>query len=66
MRLAEKKGKSGQVESMFHTFATPLKTRCILEAVPIAPIDPEGARRQLERVVGEPGFLRNERMSRIP
>jgi Tol biopolymer transport system component len=33
--------------------------------VPIAPTDPEGARRQLERVLASPGFLRNERMSRF-
>ena len=33
--------------------------------MPIAPTDPEGARRQLERVLASPGFLRNERMSRF-
>jgi len=33
--------------------------------VPIAPTDTEGARRQLERVLASPGFLRNERMSRF-
>jgi len=33
--------------------------------VPIAPTDPEGARRQLDRVLASPGFLRNERMSRF-
>jgi Tol biopolymer transport system component len=33
--------------------------------VPIAPTDPQGARRQLERVLTSPGFLRNERMSRF-
>ena len=31
----------------------------------IAPTDPEGARRQLARVLASPGFLRNERMSRF-
>ena len=33
--------------------------------MPIAPTDPTGARRQLERVLASPGFLRNERMSRF-
>ncbi len=33
--------------------------------MPIAPADPEAARRQLERVLASPGFLRNERMSRF-
>jgi len=33
--------------------------------VPIAPTDPEGARRQLQLVLASPGFLRNERMSRF-
>lgn len=33
--------------------------------VPTALIDPEAARRQLERVLASPGFLRNERMSRF-
>jgi Tol biopolymer transport system component len=33
--------------------------------VPIAPTDPEGARRQLELVLASPGFIRNERMSRF-
>jgi hypothetical protein len=31
----------------------------------IAPIDPNGVRRQLERVLASPGFLRNARMSRF-
>ncbi len=44
---------------------TALKTGCILEDVPIAPSDPEAARRELERVLASPGFLRNERMSRF-
>jgi len=34
-------------------------------SVPTARIDPEAARRQLERVLSSPGFLRNERMSRF-
>ena len=33
--------------------------------MPDAPTDPESARRQLERVLASPGFLRNERMSRF-
>ena len=33
--------------------------------MPNAPIDPEAARQQLERVLASPGFLRNERMSRF-
>ena len=33
--------------------------------VPTARTDPEAARRQLERVLASPGFLRNERMSRF-
>ena len=33
--------------------------------MPIAPTDPEATRRQLERVLASPGFLRNERMSRF-
>jgi Tol biopolymer transport system component len=33
--------------------------------VPTACQDPEAARRQLERVLASPGFLRNERMSRF-
>ena len=33
--------------------------------MPIAITDPESARRQLERVLASPGFLRNERMSRF-
>ena len=33
--------------------------------MPIAPTDPEGARRQLERVLASRGFFRNERMSRF-
>ena len=33
--------------------------------MPIAPTDPDGARRQLDRVLASPGFLRNERMSRF-
>lgn len=33
--------------------------------MPIAPTGPEDARRQLERVLASPGFLRNERMSRF-
>ena len=34
-------------------------------SVPIARTDSEAARRQLERVLASPGFLRNERMSRF-
>ena len=33
--------------------------------MPIAPADPEAARRELERVLASPGFHRNERMSRF-
>jgi Tol biopolymer transport system component len=33
--------------------------------VPTARTDPEAARRQLERVLASPGFIRNERMSRF-
>jgi hypothetical protein len=33
--------------------------------VPTALTDPEAARRQLDRVLASPGFLRNERMSRF-
>src|SRR5271170_1212459 len=33
--------------------------------VPTASTDPQAARRQLERVLSSPGFLRNERMSRF-
>jgi len=33
--------------------------------VPLAPTDAESARRQLERVLASPGFVRNERMSRF-
>jgi Tol biopolymer transport system component len=33
--------------------------------VPSADTDPQAARRQLERVLASPGFLRNERMSRF-
>ena len=33
--------------------------------MPIAPTDPEGVRRELERVLASPGFLRNVRMSRF-
>jgi Tol biopolymer transport system component len=42
-----------------------MKTRGILENVPPARTDSEAARRQLERVLASPGFLRNERMSRF-
>lgn len=44
---------------------TLLKTRGILENVPLAPTGFEDARRQLERVLASSGFLRNERMSRF-
>ena len=33
--------------------------------MPATRTDPEAARRQLERVLASPGFLRNERMSRF-
>ena len=42
-----------------------MKTRCILGSVHAAIIDSEAVRRQLERVLASPGFLRNERMRRF-
>ncbi len=42
-----------------------MKTGAILETVPIPLTDVEGARRQLERVLGSLGFVRNERLSRF-
>lgn len=64
MRPNESESKSGQVESCFiHLHVA--ENKGYSRRMAIACTDVSDARRQLERVLGSPGFLRNERMSRF-
>src|SRR5215472_6842645 len=62
-RLRNSGNKSEGVVKQFDTHGTSLKTRGILGPMPSVKSEAQGARRQLERVLGSPGFARNERLS---
>jgi WD40-like Beta Propeller Repeat len=56
--------RSDRLETCFihlHAYENKMYPRNVLTA----PTNPEAARRQLERILSSPGFLRNERMSRF-
>jgi len=64
MRLAEKKGKSGQVESMFHTFAH-AENKMYTRSRANRAYRPRRRAPAVGTVLASPGFLRNEAKGRF-